>query len=76
MAPYELTRRFSAEFGMTPSAYRRHARLQRAIQMLSEGAAHLAQIANAAGYHDQSHLTLELRREVGLTPGALRRFNA
>lgn len=76
MAPYELTRCFSAEFGMTPSTYRRHARLHRAIQMLSEGAAHLAQIASAAGYHDQSHLTLELKREVGLTPGEMRTLNA
>jgi AraC-like DNA-binding protein len=72
MAPYQLTRRFLAEIGMTPSAYRRHARLQRAIRMLSDGAAQLAQIAIAAGFYDQSHLTMELRRETGLTPGALR----
>lgn len=72
LAPYELTRRFTAEFGMTPTAYRRQARVQRAIKMLCEGASNLAQVAQAAGYHDQSHLTIDLRRETGMTPGAMR----
>lgn len=72
LAPYQLTRLFAAEYGLTPIAYRQQARLQRAIGLLSEDAASLAEIALVAGYHDQSHLTLDLRRQIGLTPGALR----
>lgn len=73
---YELTRRFAAAFGVTPSAYRRQARLQRALCMLSEGSASLAQVAAAAGFHDQSHLSIALRRETGMTPGEARRCYA
>lgn len=71
MAPYELTRRFAAAFGMTPNTYRRQARVQRAIRLLFERSTSLAQIAIAAGYHDQSHMSAALKRELGLTPGGL-----
>ncbi len=70
MEPYELTRRFTAEYGMSPSSYRRQACLQRAVRMLSERSAPLAQVALLAGYHDQSHLTVTFRCAFGLTPGA------
>ncbi|HVH12448.1 MAG TPA: helix-turn-helix domain-containing protein, partial [Longimicrobium sp.] len=33
----------------------------------------LARVALEAGFADQAHLTRELRRETGITPGALRR---
>ena len=33
----------------------------------------LVDIALSAGYSDQAHLTREMRRWLGLTPGALRR---
>ena len=70
MEPYELTRRFTIAYGMSPSAYRRHACLQRGVRMLSEQSASLSQVALLAGYHDQSHLTVAFRRAFGLTPGA------
>jgi AraC-like DNA-binding protein len=73
LEPYELTRRFAAATGLTPNAYRRQARLQRAIKLVYEDGAQLAEIATAAGFHDQSHLTAELKRETGLTPKALRK---
>jgi AraC-like DNA-binding protein len=72
LEPHELTRRFKAIYGAAPCVYRRQARLQRAIKLLVEDAGQLAQIAAAAGFHDQGHLTTELRRETGLTPKALR----
>lgn len=73
LEPYELTRRFAAATGLAPNAYRRQARLQRAIKLVCEDGARLAEIAAEAGFHDQSHLTAELKRETGLTPRALRR---
>lgn len=72
LRPYDLTRRFKRAFGLSPNAYRRQARLQRAIQMLAESAGSLSQIAQAAGFCDQSHLSNELKRETGLAPAALR----
>ncbi len=72
LEPYELTRRFAAALGIAPNSYRRQARLQRAIKLVCEDGGRLAEIATAAGFHDQSHLTAELKRETGLTPKALR----
>lgn len=68
---YELSRRFKPVYGISPAAYRRQARLQRALRLLFEGGESLSRIASDAGYHDQSHFTTELRRETGRTPGAL-----
>lgn len=72
LAPHVFSRRFAAAFGMSPTAYRRQARIQRALRMVSEDAGSLAQIASAAGFHDQSHLTTELRRTTGHTPARWR----
>lgn len=68
LRPYQLTRRFARAFGLCPRAYQRQARLQRALAMLAEGADSIAHIAAATGFHDQSHLSHELKRETGLTP--------
>lgn len=66
--PYAFARTFAREFGMSPRAYRRQARLQRAMSLLAEGACSPTQIAAASGHYDQSHLTRNLKRETGLTP--------
>lgn len=71
LRPHELTRRFSRAHGLSPMTYRRQARLQRAIRMIAEAAGCLSDIAQAAGYSDQSHLCHEVRRETGRTPRAL-----
>lgn len=72
LEPFEFSRRFNAAFGLTPTEYRRQARLQRAIGLLCEDEGSLAHVAASAGFHDQSHLCSELRREIGCTPAALR----
>jgi AraC-like DNA-binding protein len=69
--PYTLSRHFSAMFGVSPVAYRRQARLQRALGLLFLGADSLAGIASDMGYHDQSHLTADIKRETGRTPAQL-----
>ena len=69
---YQLIRAFKRAFGLTPEEFRRQLRVERARTML-RGRTGLAAIAVAAGFSDQSHMTREFRRLLGVTPGALRR---
>lgn len=63
--------RFCLEvFGLPPSQLRSAARFHRANRMLATGMPP-AQVAAAAGYADQAHLTREVRRISGLTPHGL-----
>ena len=48
-------------------------RFGRVVRALRAGqAADLADLAVMVGYHDQSHLTRDVREFAGTTPGALR----
>ncbi len=71
MEPYQLTRRFTREFGLTPSAYGREARLYRALRLLIGGGRALAQVAAICGYSDQSHLTRDVAAATDRTPSQL-----
>jgi hypothetical protein len=53
--------------GLTPVLIHQIARARRAARMLRSGGA-IVEIAQAAGYFDQAHLTRSLRRFVGQTP--------
>lgn len=68
---YQLIRAFRRVFGLTPEAFRRQLRVERARALLA-GPDGLARIACDAGFADQSHMTREFRRLVGLTPAAYR----
>lgn len=59
--------------GTNPRTWRALARVRRAGLALLESDEALAEIAEAQGYADQAHLTRDLVRRLGLTPGALRR---
>ncbi|MFB9923219.1 helix-turn-helix domain-containing protein [Amycolatopsis halotolerans] len=65
----QARRLFTLAVGYGPATYRRVLRLQRAIA-LAPATATLADLAVAAGYADQSHLTRECRTLTGLTPSA------
>ncbi|WP_116204555.1 AraC family transcriptional regulator [Amycolatopsis circi] len=65
----QARRLFTLAVGYGPATYRRILRLQRAIA-LSPAATTLADLAVAAGYADQPHLTRECRALTGLTPGS------
>ncbi|WP_409464048.1 helix-turn-helix domain-containing protein [Amycolatopsis sp. GA6-003] len=65
----QARRLFTLAVGYGPATYRRILRLQRAIA-LAPTTATLAELAVAAGYADQPHLTRECRALTGLTPGA------
>jgi AraC-like DNA-binding protein len=69
-----LSHRFSAVTGFSPQSYRRLARFKRFSAAIAarpdEG---LAMLALDAGYHDQPHMTREVRAFGAMSPGELRR---
>lgn len=65
---YALIRRFAAEIGLTPHAWRMQRRVEAARRLLAQGTAP-AEAAAALGFADQAHLTRLFRRQFGMTPG-------
>lgn len=64
---FQLVRVFRRELGLPPHAYQTERRIAVAKQLLREGMA-AGSVAPTAGFYDQSHLTREFKRRVGLTP--------
>ena len=64
---------FKCQFGLTPGQWLQQQRLQWAQRQLVEGDRSVAQIAQQAGFSDQSALTRAMRRSQGITPGRYRR---
>ena len=71
--PVYFTRAFRAAAGCTPGEYVRRYRIEWACARLRGSRATLSDIAQSAGFADQSHFTRTFRRIVGVTPGAYRR---
>lgn len=65
--PTHLARSFRATFGLPPHAYVTGRRVDHARRLLVAGMP-AADVAVAAGFHDQAHLTRTFRRHVGTTP--------
>jgi AraC-like DNA-binding protein/quercetin dioxygenase-like cupin family protein len=63
-----ITRAVAAVTGLTPHAYLLQLRTDRALEMIREGTS-LAQAAVASGFSDQSHLSREIKKRWGVTPG-------
>ncbi|ONK11682.1 AraC family transcriptional regulator [Streptomyces sp. MP131-18] len=66
--PTHLVRAFTAAFGIAPHQYLMARRVDRARRLLLDGRPP-AEVAVAAGFYDQSHLTRHFKRLVGTTPG-------
>jgi transcriptional regulator of acetoin/glycerol metabolism len=64
---------FKQSVGDTPYGYVLGRRVERARQMLTCTDVSLAEIAQATGFADQSHLARHFRRRAGLTPHEVRR---
>src|SRR5919199_831612 len=69
----QLRRRFDGAVGYGPKTLQRVLRFQRFLTLARDAGAtaDLAELAFAAGYADQAHLTRECRRLAGLPPAAL-----
>ena len=68
-----FARRFRETTGLAPAAYAQLCRFERfCAAIAADPAAPLAELAPAAGYHDQPHLARAVRAFAAMTPGELR----
>lgn len=65
---FQILRAFSRELGLTPRAYVLQRRLALARRLIA-GGDRLAEVAAAAGFADQSHMTRTFVGHLGVTPG-------
>lgn len=72
MSREHFARAFRRHMGCRASEYRSVVRALRAADLLRTTDTPLAALAVDLGYVDQSHMTRELKRHVGLTPAAVR----
>ncbi|MGW4772679.1 helix-turn-helix domain-containing protein [Nocardia sp. NPDC004278] len=65
-----LTRRFGAEFGLSPKLAARIARFERARRMIGHTPSYvtIAQVAATCGYYDQAHLNRDFAELAGCSP--------
>lgn len=64
---------FRLSTGLAPHHYIVQRRVERARSLLQSTRLPLSEIATAAGFYDQSHLTRQMRRVLGVTPGYVRK---
>jgi AraC-like DNA-binding protein len=72
LSRFELLRRFQQQNGLTPHAFQRDLRVERARAMLADGVPGAA-VAAACGFADQPHLSRVFKRLVGVSPGTYAR---
>jgi methylphosphotriester-DNA--protein-cysteine methyltransferase len=72
VVPRTLQRHFRKRTGLGPKRYAAVQRFSGALRQVALGRGSLAHIATEAGYSDQAHLTTDLGRQAGLTPGQFR----
>jgi AraC-like DNA-binding protein len=68
LSVYHFAREFKHSVGVTPHYYIVQSRVEQAQAMLAHTDLSVAEIALAAGYSDQSHLTRQFRQILGTTP--------
>jgi AraC-like DNA-binding protein len=66
-----LSARFGEDVGMTPKAFARMVRFERAVDRLRASDEELGVIAVDCGYYDQAHFNRDVRAFAGVAPGAL-----
>ena len=76
LAAETLSRGFRAAYGVTPARFRGEVRARRAMEMILQSDASLAEIAFDCGYSDQPHLTRAVVELTGKPPGQWRRSNS
>ena len=73
LSVHHFGRAFRTSTGSTPRAFIEQRRIERARALIEQTDQPLADIAVAAGFATQSHLTTAFRRATGFTPAAYRR---
>jgi len=71
--PVHLSRAFHKRFGLPLATHVRALRVEAARRLLRGSTLTLSDVATAAGFADQSHLTRVFKRATGLTPAGYRR---
>lgn len=66
----QLRRRLKAASGLTPGAFLRTMRLERAAQLLDGGGGSIGEVASAVGYTDAESFSRAFRQGFGLPPSA------
>jgi len=72
LSVHHFAREFKQSAGVTPHHYLTQKRVERAQEMLTRSDLPLAEIANATGFSDQSHLARHFRNMLGTTPREFR----
>jgi AraC-like DNA-binding protein len=72
VTPTHLVRAFTSRHGLPPHRYLTGRRIDRARRLLLDGVP-AAEVATAAGFYDQAHLTRHFRRMLATTPAAYAR---
>ena len=75
LATATVSRGFRTVFATSPAAFRAESRAQCALALLTAGTASLVEIAAAAGFADQSHMTRAVGVLTGHSPGYWLRSN-
>ena len=65
--PYTLLRKFKAETGVTPHAFRMNCRIEKAREYLRQGV-DIAEVALECGFFDQSHMHRYFKAITTVTP--------
>ncbi|MBO7743591.1 helix-turn-helix domain-containing protein [Paenibacillus sp. MWE-103] len=73
LTPVQLTRRFRAAYGMTPSEFVTELRLARACRLLEETTLSMDKIASRCGYENGFYLSRVFRHKRGMTPSFYRK---
>ncbi|MBC8103811.1 MAG: helix-turn-helix transcriptional regulator [Cytophagales bacterium] len=73
LSPVQLSRRFAAGTGQTPSAFLAALRLRKVQELLRETDWTLERIAGECGYRDGFYLSRVFRRQMGVPPSEFRR---
>ncbi|MEL7361637.1 MAG: ATP-binding protein, partial [Bacteroidota bacterium] len=68
VSPRQLHRRMRALTGLTPAAFVRAMRLQRAATLLAGRSGTVAEVAYAVGFRSESHFTKRFKTEFGVLP--------
>lgn len=71
LSPHYFTRLFKQSTGYTPHQFVIHCRVKRAKILLLDGKDSIADIAQQVGFASQAHLSLHIKRSLGVTPKML-----